>query len=122
MSLSFPVIQGQVEIEYVDVIHRSRKALVIEIGTRQKYPEVIGYSSTEMHIISSERTRENSYDHDAAASTVMFPDRCRGWDVLVEITGRYSLRAVLYRPGKRHRDLMEEHSDQWRIDKITKSN
>lgn len=116
----FAVIQGQVEVEYVEIVHHSRGSVVIEIGTKQKYPQVVAYSSVELHIAASENTREDSYDKEQQATTIMFPHRYYGWDVLPEWKGRYTLRVGLYGPDKqRSGNLMEIQTQEWRIARLT---
>ena len=88
----FTAVEHQIEIDYVEVLRRSRGVLVAEIGTSQKYAEVLAYSGTELLLKASEMTPAHSYDENAEATSVVFPVRLRGWDAVVPCSGRYAVR------------------------------
>lgn len=115
----FGVVSNQVEVEYVDVVHRSRGALVFELGTVQKYPEVLSYGGTEMLLMTSERTPPSQRNSSQEATAVIFPRSVRGWDVVAPHQGRYSLTVALYKPIRRRgRDKMTARTEAWRIKEI----
>lgn len=95
----FGVVAGQVEIEYVQVIRRSRVVLVAEVGTSQKYCEVGGFSGAELFVCPSERTRKDSYDPDKPVTMLVFPRSMYGASVAA-MPGRYSFMVVLYKPAR----------------------
>lgn len=118
----FGVVSNQVEVEYVNVMRRSRGVLVFELGTAQKYPEVLACSGTELHLVISERTPESQRNDSQEATSVIFPRSVRGWDVITPGHGRYSLTVALYRPV-RHRspDKMIARTEEWRVEEILRS-
>lgn len=95
----FGVVAGQVEIEYVRVIRRSRGVLAAEVGTSQKYCDVGAWSGCELLVCPSERTREDSYDSGKPATMLVFPRPMRGASVAYT-TGRYTLVVALYKPAR----------------------
>jgi hypothetical protein len=119
----FSVVQGQVEVERVSVIRRSRNVLVFEVEAQQKYCEPLGWTGSELLLCASERTREDSYDKDAMATCIVFPRAVRGWDVIVPSRMRYSMRVALYRPWSGRwlqrrwpwlgQNAMTERDDEW---------
>lgn len=112
----FDVVSNQVEVEYVAIERRSHGVLVAEIGTRQKYPEVLGYSGTELHLVTSERTPENQLNGSQEATSVIFPRAVRGWAVVAPDHGRYSLTVALYKTARRRSpDKMTARSEYWRL-------
>lgn len=115
----FSVVSNQVEVEYVDVVRRSRGVLVAEIGTGQKYSRVLGYTGTEVHLVTSERTPQGQRNDAPEATSVIFPRNVRGWNVVVPDMGRYSLTLVLYKPDRRRsRDKMTLRTEEWRVAQI----
>lgn len=101
------------------MLHRSHNVLIFEIETRQKYAEVLAYSGMELHLMTSERTPDSQRNDSQEASSIIFPRSVRGWDLVIPHQGRYSLRAVLYKPSRRRgRDQMVKRTEYWRIKEI----
>jgi hypothetical protein len=116
--MEFNVISNQIEVDYVNVVQRGRGFLVVEIGTAQKYPKVLGYSGEELHLTASEHTPERHLEgRPDNATTIVFPATRRGWQVISADTGRYSLTFALYKEPLRRkkRNLMVERTDAWRV-------
>ncbi len=118
----FNVVSHQIEIEYIDVVRRSYGVLIAEIGTRQKYPEVLTYSGWELNLVISERTPDSQRNESSAATSVLFPRSLRGWSIIVPNCGRYSLTLALYKPA-RHRNMNEmiTQTEQWRIKEMLRN-
>lgn len=112
----FSVVSNQVDVEYVDVLRRSHGVLVFEIGTRQKYPEVLSHGGWELDLVTSERTPDSQRNGSAEATSVLFPRGMRGWSLVIPSQGRYSLTAALYKPARRRsRDKMVPRTEEWRV-------
>lgn len=117
----FHVVSNQVEVEYINVIRRSRGVLIFEIGTVQKYPEVLAYSGTELHLVTSKRTPGTQLNESAEATSVIFPRSVRGWGMVTPSVGRYSLTVALYKPARRRTaNKMIARTDEWRVERILK--
>lgn len=111
----FGVVTGQVEIEYVQVIRRSRGVLVAEVGTSQKYCDVGAWSGVELFVCPSERTRKDSYDPEEPVTMLVFPRSMRGAAVTA-MPGRYTLIVALHKPSRwarRHEASKLLSSDEW---------
>lgn len=123
----FDVVAHSVEVEYIDVVRRSRGVLVAEIGTRQKYPEVLAWTGCELHLMTSQRTPKFQRNESPDATSVMFPRSVRGWSVVAPGMGRYSLTIVLYKPARIrlwHRDRrnkMTARTEEWRVEQMLKN-
>jgi hypothetical protein len=78
----FTITQGQPEVSCIHVTSYGRNHAAIEVDTVRKYPEVLSFSGTEMHIRPSEYTpRQETLDPalpDWAA--ILWPARYRGWN------------------------------------------
>lgn len=111
----FITVSNQIEIEYVSIVHRSHGALAAEIGTVQKYPEILAYSGLEVHIQASESTPEGTYDKSAQASFLIYPRSMRG-AALAYSTGRYTIGIALYKRNRHsRRDVAVRRDEDWRI-------
>jgi hypothetical protein len=97
----FGVTEGQVHIEYIDIIARRFRFVLAEIGTEQKYPQISAYGGSSLLIGPSDNTVAESYDPEAALTMLHFPPWLRGWEILPEGQGRYTLRVTFYKPGRR---------------------
>jgi hypothetical protein len=119
----FTVVEHQVGIEWIDVVRRSHGVLVADICTQQTYPELLCFTGTELLLKASEHTRPDSYDKDAPATSVVFPHGLRGWGVVAELIGRYSLSFALYKPPRRQGgNAMTRRDEAWRTALLTKGN
>jgi hypothetical protein len=99
----FTITAGQMPVSYIMVTSSGRNHAAIEIGTGKKYPRLMTYGGTELHIAPSKYTHREQLDRTLPASTsIMWPDRWRGWNVIPESQGGYSIRLVLLRPDRRH--------------------
>jgi hypothetical protein len=116
----FTAVEHQIGIEYIAVVRRSRGVLVAEIGTVQKYPELMCYSGTELVLSASRFTPERQYDPDAPATAVVFPRALRSWDVVTPDRGRYSLTIALYKPARRFQTRFTRQNEDWRTALLTK--
>lgn len=115
----FTVIDGQIAVEHLHVMRRERGCMIIEIGTRQKYPEIGAWSGSELLIMASERTRKDSYSKENMATCVIYPRAIRGWDVISPISARYTLYVAFYKPARlarRYEHQFQRQAEQWRID------
>jgi len=112
----FAVTPGMLDVEYVDVIRRGRGYMIVELATAQKYPQILTTSGVELCLMSSEHTPERQKNGSNEATSVMFPRSVRGWQVVSEFTGRYTLRFALYKEPRRprHRDVMVRISEEKR--------
>jgi hypothetical protein len=90
------VMQGEIHVESVDLIFERDDVWILEIHTREKYPDIYGYSGDWIHIGRSDRT-PGARAPDMPLTQVSVPRTVRGWTVLTEGTGRYSIRIAWYR-------------------------
>jgi hypothetical protein len=100
------VDQGQVIITDVDLISRSRHHRVWYIECHSKYPVLLGTSEVEVLLYADERTIK--CDRDALATRITFPVP-RGWTLLCEGSGRYSLMVMAFRQNVGHKRLWHDY-------------
>jgi hypothetical protein len=91
------VEQGEIHVEGVDLIFERDDVWILEIQTREKYPDIYGYSGEWIHIGRSDRTPGPGARPDMPLTQVSVPRTVRGWTVLTEGTGRYTIRVAWYR-------------------------
>lgn len=102
-KLRFGVTEGQISVDYIDIVARRHAFVLAEISTpKQKYPEIKGHSGANLQIGASESTFPESFDPNATLTLIHTPLPLRGWDVLPEGLGRHSLRVAFYKPGIRN--------------------
>ena len=93
------VTPGNVLVDSVDVVRSARSFLVLLVNTRTKYPEILGTGGRQIFIHPSQYALH--VGEGDTPTTVVLPSRCRGWEVLPEYQGRYSLNIVAWKPGRR---------------------
>ena len=92
-----PAPDREIQVEQgVDLIFERDDVRILEIQTREKYPDIYGYSGEWIHIGRSDRT-PGSRAPDAPGTQVSVPRAVRDWTVLTEGTGRYTIRVAWYR-------------------------
>ncbi len=92
------VEQGQVPVEMVRTTSRSWRHRSWEITFHSKYPEYLGGGGDTLMFHAGEHTMK--CDRELLPTRVTLPIP-RGWEVICDMYGKWSINVVAYRPYKR---------------------
>lgn len=100
----FTVMQGQIQVSDIRLIGSGPDHAAFEISTTQKFPRVASFAGWGLNLMPSERTYPDSLSLELPEWTrVIWPRRLRGWTLIVEPFGKYSVSLALIRPDPVYR-------------------
>jgi len=109
------VEEGQILVDSVNLVTKRRGLRVWSIETHSKYADTLAWNGEEVFLVASERTLK--WNRESTAATRIRLPVPKGWDMLADLHGRYSLQVVAWKPwpwrkSRQYRNLLWQRKEE----------
>jgi len=111
LRLRVIVTPGSVTVHHVDILHADENCCVLEIGTREKQPEIWGVNSSPAVWLRAPGAPEDTPGTQVQIEGFT-PDKANPWLLLTDLD-RYAVQLVMYRDQRVL--AAPQDRDRWRI-------